>query len=139
MNQTATPPTLPQSRTTAKPSQSIVLVWAILATAAAGFFALVALYFFAQANTKPMPISVTFRGAALDTSLVAQLRNNSGSTMKVLVQVESRTTGQSKQAELVVGSTEMTEVGWAEGWRFVSGETLRIHHADYKDLVVTVP
>ena len=137
MNQTTTPPTLPQAHT--KSSPSIVLVWAILATAAAGFFALVALYFFVQANTKPMPISVTFRRAALDTSLVAQLRNNSGSTMKIVVQVESRTTGQSKQAELVVGSTEMTEVGWAEGWRFVSGETMRIHHADYKDLVVTVP
>ena len=137
MNPTATPPALPQAR--AKSSPSIVLVWAILATAAAGLFALVALYFFVQANTKPMPISVTFRHAAFDSTWVAQLRNNSGSTMKVLVQVESRTTGQSKQAELVVAYTETTEVGWAEGWRFVSGETMRIHHADYKDLVVTVP
>ena len=45
----------------------------------------------------------------------------------------------SKQAELVVGGNAMTEVGWAEGWRFVSGEAIRIHHGHYRDSEVTVP
>jgi hypothetical protein len=33
----------------------------------------------------------------------------------------------------------MNEFGWAEGWPFVSGETIQIHNADYADLKVKVP
>ena len=137
MNTPTTPPAIPAAPK--KLSPHAVLIWAISATAAAGLFALLALIFFVQAQTKPMPIAVTFRQASLDSSYVARLRNNSGGTLKVLVQVQSRTTGQSKQAEVVIGADEVSEMGWAEGWRFVKGETLRIHHADYKDLVLTVP
>ena len=90
--------------------------------------------------SKPaMPVSVSFRKAVLDNSIVARIHNNSDATMKIVVEVSSRTTGESKKAELVIGGKTMSEVGWAEGWRFVSGESIRIHHADYGDVQVTVP
>jgi hypothetical protein len=134
MEQTPKPPTLPQS----KSSQNIVLVWAISASAAAAFFALVALHFFVQTNRLQIPVSVTFRHAIADSSLVAQLHNNSGSTMKVLVVIEGQM-GQSKQEELVLGTDDPVEIGWAQGWQFVSGEKIRIHNPQYRDLWFTAP
>ena len=90
--------------------------------------------------SKPdMPVSVSFRKAKLDASLVAQIHNNSDSSMKVVVEASSRTTGGTKKEEMVIGGRKTKEFGWAEGWRFVSGESIRIHQADYADLKVTVP
>ncbi len=102
-------------------------------------FALIGTLAITGCSKPAMPVSVSFRKAALDNSLVAQIHNNSDASMKIVVEVSSRTTGETKKAELVVGGKEMTEVGWAEGWRFVSGESIRIHHADYGDLKITVP
>jgi ribosomal protein L10 len=86
-----------------------------------------------------MPVSVSFRNALVGKSLVAQIHNNSNATMKIVVEVSSPTTGETKKAEFVIGGKEMKEFGWAEGWQFVSGESIRIHNADYADLKVKVP
>ncbi len=122
-----------------KVTLTIVIVWAVLASIAAAVFASLALYLFVRGNTPAIPVSVTFREAALDNSLVAQIRNTSDRPIKLLVKVHSSTTNETKQGEVVVGGNQVAEVGWAEGWRFVSGETLRLHHADYRDLEFTVP
>jgi len=109
-----------------------------LASAAAAFFALVAFVFYVQTTRLQIPVSVTFRHAIADNSLVAQIHNNSGSTMKILVVIQGQM-GESKQAELVVSPDQPAEIGWAQGWRFVSGEKLRIHNQQYRDLWFTAP
>ena len=134
MEQTPKPPALPES----KSSQNIVLVWAILASAAAAFFALVALFFYVQTTIFQIPVSVTFRHAIADNSLVAQIHNNSGKTMKILVVIQGQM-GESKRAELVVSPGLPVEIGWAQGWRFVSGETIKIHNQQYRDLCFIAP
>lgn len=102
-------------------------------------FALIFGLGFTGCSKPELPVAVSFRNAVLDKSLVAQFHNNSDTTMKVVVEMSSRTTDQSKKAELVIGGKAMTEVGWAEGWRFVSGESIRIHHSDYRDVKIKVP
>ena len=86
-----------------------------------------------------LPVSVSFRKAAVGSSIVAQIHNNSDTSMKIVVEASSRTTGGTKKEEMVIGGKKTKEFGWAEGWRFVSGESIRIHQADYADLKVTVP
>ena len=90
-------------------------------------------------SRKPeLPISVTFRKAALDTSLVAQFNNHSASAIKVLVEIHSNATGVTKQAEIIIDGEQTKEIGWAEGWRFVPGENIKVKHGDYKTLEVVV-
>ena len=129
-----TPPPLAQR----KSSQNIVLIWAVLASAAAALFAFLALGFYIQSTRLFIPVSVTFHHALFDSGLVAQIHNNSGSTMKVLVVIEGQM-GQSKQSELVVGADMPVEIGSAQGWQFVSGEKIHIHNPQYRDLWFTAP
>jgi hypothetical protein len=91
------------------------------------------------AQKKDLPITVSFRKAMLDSSLVAQIHNNSDVSMKVLVKIHNRTTKETKQGEFIIPAKGQEEIGWAEGWRFVPGEAIEVTHADYKDLKVTVP
>jgi hypothetical protein len=102
-------------------------------------FALIGALAIAGCSKPDMPVSVSFRKARLDASLVAQIHNNSDASIKVVVEASSRTTGGSKKEEMIIGGRKTKEFGWAEGWRFVSGENIRVHHADYADLNVTVP
>jgi hypothetical protein len=102
-------------------------------------FALIGTLAITGCSKPDMPVSVSFRKAKLDASLVAQIHNNSDTSMKIVVEASSRTTGGTKKEEMVIGGKKTKEFGWAEGWRFVSGESIRIHQADYADLKVTVP
>lgn len=88
---------------------------------------------------KDLPITVSFRKAMLDSSLVAQFHNNSDVSIKVLVKIENRTTKEIKQGEIIVPAKGKEEIGWAEGWRFVPGEAIEINHADYRNMKVIVP
>ena len=58
--------------------------------------------------------------------------------MKILVVIQGQM-GESKQGEFVVSPEQPVEIGWAQGWRFVSGERLRIHNQQYRDLWFTAP
>jgi hypothetical protein len=101
--------------------------------------ALAALAWACKPNKPEMPVSVSFREARVGNSMVAQIHNHADKTIKVLVEASSATTGRTKTAEFVIGGKEMEEFGWADGWPFVSGESIRIHDADYSDLKVKVP
>jgi hypothetical protein len=91
-------------------------------------------------KAKPdLPISVSFRKAVIGPSLVAQIHNNSDTTIKVLVEASSQTTGTAKAADFVIGARGTREFGWGEGWQFVPGENIRIHNGDYADMTVKVP
>ena len=85
-----------------------------------------------------MPVYVTFIKSN-SGPLFARLANVSPRSIKVLVQLQSRTTGESMQEEFVVEINRSVDIGRVEGWHFVSGDTLRIRHVDYRNTVVTVP
>lgn len=86
-----------------------------------------------------LPVVVSYRTAWMDSSLVAQIHNDSDSLRKVLFVIESPTTGQIMNKVEVIPARGMAEVGWLEGWRFVSGERVRVHQAGYRDYDDVVP
>lgn len=90
-------------------------------------------------ETRRLPVSVSYRKAALDSSLVAQIHNNSQTLRKVLVEIESPTTGQAVQKVEIIKPREFVEIGWLQGWRFVPGETLRVHQGGFRDCVELIP
>jgi hypothetical protein len=86
-----------------------------------------------------LPVSVSFRNAHFDNSLVAQIHNDSDSVRKVLVLIQSPTTGETERMVELIPGRDMVEIGWLQGWRFVSGERLQIHQSGYRDEVETIP
>jgi hypothetical protein len=86
-----------------------------------------------------MPISVTYREALFDKSLVAQFHNNSDRYLIVLVKLENKTLSETKNGKLELAPRETKEIGWAEGWKFVSGEYITITHEDYSVKTVRAP
>lgn len=90
--------------------------------------------------SKPdMPVSITWREAKLDSSLVAQFRNNSNRHLAVMTRFENKTLNQTKEGYLELPPMETIEIGWMEGWKFMSGEYLTLAHEDYKTLSVRMP
>jgi hypothetical protein len=86
-----------------------------------------------------LPVRVTVRKSAAGGSLVAQYRNDSERHLAVKVALRNPTLGEAKTVVLEIRPRGMTEHGWAEGWRYVSGETVAISHADYEPKELVVP
>jgi hypothetical protein len=85
-----------------------------------------------------LPVSISYRRAAFDYSLVAQIHNNSNATRKVRVTIESPTAGQQNRRLVIIPPRRTIEIGWFEGWPLVSGEQVRVHQYGYKDVVDVV-
>jgi len=85
-----------------------------------------------------LPVRVTYRPSAGGTSMVAQYRNDSAKYLSIAVDLENPTLHKSKTITLNIGPNGVIEDGWAQGWAYKSGDTIKINHADYerKDLVV---
>ncbi len=94
---------------------------------------------FGCSRQDPVPVVVTFRGALLDNSLVAQFRNVSGKYLSPVVSLENPTLNHSKRFYIKLGPNEQKEFGWGEGWAFASGERIKIVHDGYRDVEVKVP
>ena len=86
-----------------------------------------------------MPVSVTYRKAMLDNSLVAQFNNNSDRYLTVVLKFENKTLNQEKSGFIELAPRETKEIGWAEGWKFMSGEYITLSHEDYSTRTVRMP
>ena len=86
-----------------------------------------------------LPVRVTFRTSAGGKSLVAQYWNDSQKYLTIAVDLENPTHCQSKSIALTVGPKGVTEHGWAEGWPYKSGDTIRITHTDFERTDFVVP
>jgi hypothetical protein len=87
----------------------------------------------------PMPVSVSFRTATFGSGLVAQFKNTSSRYLTVVLYFENRTLHQSTNGYIELTPLDMKEIGWAEGWKFMSGEYIVVSHEDYSTLSVRVP
>lgn len=90
-----------------------------------------------HANQPEVPISIAFRKGLVDSGLVAQLRNNSGSTAAITIEVK-RPSGQAKSLEEVIDSNETKEIGESEGWAFIAGDSLTLKQSGHKSKSYTV-
>jgi hypothetical protein len=91
-----------------------------------------------------LPVAVTFRRASVSNKgYVAQFSNGSGRYLAVRAQFENTTMKQKVERGIELpperNARWPVEVGWQEGWKFVSGETIHITHEDYRSLTVIVP
>ena len=90
--------------------------------------------------SKDVPVKVEFREARFDKSLVAKFWNSTKDKyLVVIVTFRNETLNQTKKGSLELAPNETKEIGWAEGWKFVSGETIKIEHADYSTIKIKVP
>jgi len=88
----------------------------------------------------PIPMDLSLRSALFDNSYVAILRNPSGSTLhNVRIACKNAALCQEKcylEEKWAPGRT--TEIGWAEGWRFLPGETLTVSASGFAARTWTV-
>ncbi|MEO1016316.1 MAG: hypothetical protein AAFY56_01295 [Pseudomonadota bacterium] len=90
-------------------------------------------------SKEPLPVKVSYRDALLGPGYVAQFRNESPRYLAVVVTVKNPTTGQVVSSRLDLPPEQMVEIGHAEGWTFVSGDTITLEHTDYRDWVGLIP
>ena len=90
--------------------------------------------------SKPsMPVSISFRPAKLDSSLVGQFKNNSNRYLTIVLTFENKTLNQRKKGYIELPPMSTKEIGWQEGWSFMSGEYVTISHEDYSTKKERVP
>lgn len=86
-----------------------------------------------------LPVTVTYRESMVGQGYVAQFRNQSDRYLTVVVEFENKTLNDRKRGyiELAAGGTQ--EIGWMEGWKFTSGETIELSHDDYRPRSYRIP
>lgn len=84
-----------------------------------------------------LPVAVTFRKALAGTGDVAQLKNNSGHIMAVIVRIRRPQT-QPWDKSLTLDPAKTFEIGHMEGWAFAPGDVLEISADGYESARVTL-
>jgi hypothetical protein len=92
-----------------------------------------------EASKRDLPVSVTFRPALLGSGLVATFKNNSSRTLEVAAVFSSPNTGQQRQANLVLPSSGVQEIGHSDGWPFTSGQHITLTNTDFRPVEYIVP
>jgi len=91
-------------------------------------------------GVKNLPLKVSFRKSQVNDSLVARFTNTSTDKfLTAILTFKNSTYNEVKRRKLSVGPGHTAEVGWAQGWKFMSGEAITIESVGYAPLAVTVP
>ncbi len=94
---------------------------------------------FAGCGKPPMPVTVTYRESAVGEGYVAQFHNQTAKYLQVRVQFKNRTLNQENNSYIDLSPNGTTEIGWLEGWKFVSGENISLYHEDYATAQYLIP
>lgn len=86
-----------------------------------------------------LPISSNYYENRRGRGYVVQVHNQFQKHLAVLVELENPTLEQEHEGSLQLGPGEMREIGEAQGWTFVSGETIRVKQDGYEDASLTIP
>lgn len=81
-----------------------------------------------------MPVKVMARDSLVGEGLVAQFHNESSNKLVVYILLEDKNKSNKHSGNLVLQPNSMQEIGWVEGWKFESGDTIKITHSDYKSI-----
>lgn len=92
----------------------------------------------ASASQPEVQVSVVTRQAMFGSGLVAMIKNNSGEMAAVSIEAKRPASGQSRTYELVMNSGMLKEIGHAEGWAFVSGDTVTVSQPNHKSKVFNI-
>lgn len=83
-----------------------------------------------------VPVVVSFRGSAWGVGKVAIFSNQSPNRLTISVKFENNKLNQQKTGNIDLDPNGRTEIGWLEGWKFESGETIEISHPDFSSQTV---
>lgn len=87
----------------------------------------------------PLPVSVTHRESMVGEGYVAQFENQSDKFLTIAVELRNETIGKKRSGHLELRGNHTTEIGWLQGWKFASGDTIAVSHADYKGATYRIP
>lgn len=85
------------------------------------------------------PIDITYRESLVGEGYVAVFSNPTQRHFRVLVSMANPTTGETKRAALDIAPLEIREIGWAEGWKFTSGDRLTASLSGYQTFSAHIP
>jgi hypothetical protein len=108
----------------------------IAVTAALGVMGVVMVGYLSR---PPLPVEVDWRSSYLGEGLVLVLTNKSERHLTILLDVTNPTTAASSQFELHLRPMMTDEFGWLEGWRFTSGDRVRIQSSGYSSRRLRAP
>lgn len=91
------------------------------------------------ASLPEVQVSVSFRKALLNAGNVAMIKNNSGQTIAISVEISRPASYQSRRFDLTLDHGRSKEIGAIEGWAFVPGDIVTIQQAGHKEVVFAAP
>ena len=81
--------------------------------------------FLACEDRRPsLPITLASRPAMFGEGLVVQFKNESDRHLVFKLVLQNKTLDEKKVDSISLGPRQMKEIGWAEGWQFMSSETV---------------
>jgi hypothetical protein len=86
-----------------------------------------------------VPFTVTYRNALTGPGYVCVFTNRSDRALTVVATFENPTLKKTTTKTILLKPSELSEVGYAEGWAFSSGDTITLKNADYADLLIHIP
>lgn len=86
-----------------------------------------------------VPVVVSYRESLVGNGKVAIFSNQTANRLTITVKFENKKLKEEKTGTIDLDPNGKTEIGWLEGWRFLSGETITISHPDYSSKTVTIP
>ena len=86
-----------------------------------------------------LPISLSHYENRQGRGYIVQIHNESQKHMAVLIELENPTLEQEQNAAVQLAPGEVREIGQAQGWIFVSGETVRVKQKGYQTASLTIP
>jgi hypothetical protein len=86
-----------------------------------------------------LPISLAYRENRSGRGYIVQVHNTSQKHLAVLVELDNPTLDQQSSVPLQLAPGEIQEIGEAQGWTFVSGESIRVRQEGYKPATLTIP
>lgn len=93
----------------------------------------------APAPLPQLPISLTFHENRKGRGYIVQVHNTSQKHLAVLVELKNLTLNQEITAPVQLAPGELREIGQAQGWTFVSGETVSVRQEGYRLTSLTIP
>jgi hypothetical protein len=93
----------------------------------------------AEANKPVIPVRVTFRLAWMGQGLVATIRNVDDGPLNVIAELREPGTDFARTVSLALTPHGTTEIGYAQGWTIMSGQSVTVAASGYGSVTAFAP
>jgi hypothetical protein len=91
------------------------------------------------AGKSKVPVVVSYRDSLLSDGLVAIFINQTSNRLTISYKFENKALGEVKEGAIDIKPNAKVEIGWLEGWNFVSGDTITVSHHNYRSFTTRIP